>query len=116
MSYQDSSQFVSTQIRYIANVPNLGTQYNCTDTRYMKKTIATQEYSDFIDWLITGREARGLSMRALAEKLHLPHSFVQKIESRERRLDVYEFIQYCEALDLDPNEGLKLLSIKRKVP
>jgi transcriptional regulator with XRE-family HTH domain len=79
----------------------------------MKKTIAAQEYSDFIDWLIAGRDARGLSMRALAERLNLPHSFVQKIESKERRLDVYEFAQYCEALGLDPHDGMRLLTSKK---
>lgn len=63
-----------------------------------------------IDWLSAGRVARGLSMRDLALKLETPHSFVQKIEMRERRLDVYEFVQYCAALDLNPKEGIDLIA------
>ena len=52
----------------------------------------------------------GLSMRELGEIISKPHSFVGKIESGERRLDVFEYVQYCEALSLDPAEGLKILS------
>ena len=48
-----------------------------------------------------------MTMRDLAEKLGTPHSFVGKTEQGERRLDVVEFIQYCEALGVDPLEGIK---------
>ena len=34
--------------------------------------------------------------------LNVPHQFINKIETCERRLDVYEFVQYCKALDIDP--------------
>jgi hypothetical protein len=49
-------------------------------------------------------------MRELGEIISEPHSLIGKIESGERRLDVFEYVQYCEALSLDPGEGLKLLS------
>jgi len=39
-------------------------------------------------WLKTQREAQGLSMRDLAEKMDIPHSFIGKVEQRERKLDV----------------------------
>lgn len=45
-------------------------------------------------------------MRALADKLAVPHSFVQKIEMMERRLDVMEYISYCTALGINPKDGL----------
>ena len=48
-------------------------------------------------------------MRDLAIRLDEPHSFVQKVEMRERRLDVFEYTLYCNALDLDPMEGLAFL-------
>lgn len=48
-------------------------------------------------------------MRALADKLEVPHSFVQKIETMERRLDVMEYVSYCGALGIDPKEGLDLI-------
>ena len=48
-------------------------------------------------------------MRSLAEVLGTPHSFVGKIENQERRLDVVEFIRYCQALEIDPIEGVTIL-------
>ncbi len=49
-------------------------------------------------------------MRALAAKLEVPHSFVQKIEMVERRLDVMEYISYCAALGIDPKDGLDAIN------
>ena len=51
-------------------------------------------------------------MRDLAEKIDEPHSFIGKIESAERRLDVYEYVAYCEALGVNPKTGLKYLMSK----
>lgn len=48
-------------------------------------------------------------MRELGEKINEPHSFVQKVESMERRLDVYELVQYCKALDIDPHKAISIL-------
>jgi len=49
-------------------------------------------------------------MRELGDMIDEPHSFIGKIESGERRLDVFEYVQYCKALSIDPAEGLKILS------
>lgn len=48
------------------------------------------------------RQTAGLSQQKLADRLGRPQSFVAKIETSERRLDVAEFLAYAEALDLDP--------------
>lgn len=52
------------------------------------------------------RESRGLSMRDVGLLVGRPHSFVSKIESGERRLDVVEFVWYCQALNIDPCEAI----------
>jgi len=75
----------------------------------MRKTIASPRYRKLVLWLKSNREGQGLSMRALADKLQVPHSFVQKIETMERRLDVMEYVSYCGALGIDPKEGLDLI-------
>ncbi len=51
-------------------------------------------------------------MRELSDKLGVPHSFVGKVEQGERRIDVVEFIQYCEALDVSPVQGLEAVNPK----
>lgn len=48
------------------------------------------------------RTEQRYTMRALADKLGTPHSFIGKTEQQNRRLDVGEFIQYCRALEVDP--------------
>jgi len=80
-------------------VPNIGT---------MIKSTSSRKYQDLIAWLKEERERRGLSMRQLAQRLDEPHSFVGKIEQGERRLDVYEYYQYCKALGIEPQNGFRL--------
>lgn len=48
-------------------------------------------------------------MRDLAAKLDEPHSFIGKVETAERRLDVREYVEYCRVLSLSPEKGLELL-------
>lgn len=48
-------------------------------------------------------------MRGLAELLNRPHNFVQRVEEGDRRLDVVEFVEYCDKLGLDPFDGVKLV-------
>jgi len=93
-------------------VPILGTFSIVPIIGTMQKSISSPKYVCVIDWLKKARVDQGISMRELAVRLGQPHSFVQKIESLERRLDVYEYSVYCEALGLDPVDGIEL--IKRR--
>ena len=76
----------------------------------MEKTITSAKYERLRVWLRKERKSRNITMRTLGEKLGRPHQFVGKVESGERRLDVYEFVQYCQALGVSEQEGLYLLS------
>lgn len=91
------------------NVPILGTLVNINNYLYMTYSIYTPEMLAFKDWLKKERIKRKLSMRELAARLDKPHSFVQKVEQGERRLDVVEFIWYCRALQTNPIDGLSVL-------
>lgn len=75
----------------------------------MKKSITSAKYISLLSWLKAARNEKGLTMRDLAELIDEPHQFIGKVETGERRLDVYEYIQYCKALKIDPTEGLKHL-------
>jgi transcriptional regulator with XRE-family HTH domain len=75
----------------------------------MQKTISSDKYQSLVTWLKDARLNKDLSMRDLAELIDTPHSFIGKIETSERRLDVYEYVVYCKALGLDPKTGLALL-------
>lgn len=76
----------------------------------MEKSLHSNQYRKLTEWLKSEREKAGLSMRELATKLGMPHSFVGKVEQQERRLDVVEYIQYCEAIGVSPIDGLKIIN------
>jgi transcriptional regulator with XRE-family HTH domain len=46
------------------------------------------------------REAEELSQQELANRLGKPQSYISKIELYERRLDLIEALQLCEALGI----------------
>lgn len=75
----------------------------------MIKHIDDPKYSALIEWLKAGRTAQGLTVRKLALLIEEPHQFVVKVETKERKLNVFEYVQYCDALKLDPAEGLEKL-------
>jgi len=76
----------------------------------MQKAITSSKYASLVAWLKQSRVDQGISMRELASRLEEPHSFVQKVEIMERRLDVFEYNLYCEALGIDPAKGLDHLN------
>jgi len=75
----------------------------------MKKAIYSSNGKILCNWLKEQRVNSGLTMRDLGEKLNLHHSIIGRIELGERRLDVVEWIEYCEALNADPFECLETL-------
>ncbi len=78
--------------------------------RVMQKTIYCDEYDNLLQWLKEKRMEGKLTMRQLAMRLDVHHSWVGRVELGERRLDVMEFVRYCNALDADPFEGLACLT------
>ena len=66
-----------------------------------------QKYEYLRSELKKARVAGKLLQLDLAQKLRKPQSFISKVESGERNLDVIEFVSYCIALDLDPAKYLK---------
>jgi transcriptional regulator with XRE-family HTH domain len=53
------------------------------------------------------RKKAGLSQVQLAEQLYIEQSNLSKIERGERYIDVFFFIDYCKACNVDPTEILK---------
>jgi transcriptional regulator with XRE-family HTH domain len=57
--------------------------------------------------LVEVRNTAGATQRELARRLARAHSYVSRIEKGDRRLDLPEFIQWCEVLGADPVEVLR---------
>ncbi|REK34746.1 MAG: XRE family transcriptional regulator [Planctomycetota bacterium] len=68
----------------------------------MQKSIHTPEYAALRAELLEMRERAGLSQRELAQRLHVPHSWVAKVELGERRLDLVEFCRVADACAAEP--------------
>ena len=45
----------------------------------------------------------------VAQRLGKPQSYVAKIEGKDRKLDVMEFVALCEAIHQDPSELIRVL-------
>jgi transcriptional regulator with XRE-family HTH domain len=74
----------------------------------MDKSIFTPEQEALQQVLRQIRLGAGLRQEDLAERLAEPQSFVSKYESGERRLDLIELRQICEAA------GVTLLELVRR--
>src|SRR5262245_22636684 len=59
-------------------------------SRPMTRSVHTHEYEAFLGRLKKARMDAGLQQTDVARKLKKPQSFVSKVESGERRLDVVE--------------------------
>lgn len=59
--------------------------------------------------LVRARQRAGRKQADVAAVLGLPASYLSKVESGTRRLDVIEFIRIAEAIDADPAEILREL-------
>lgn len=75
----------------------------------MTASINTVEMLALTQWLKESRKSKKLSMRTLADSMNKPHSYVQKVEQGERRLDLVEFVWYCSHLGIDPYVGIELV-------
>ena len=67
-----------------------------------KKTIHAKAYEPVVQRLKALRKQAGLTIRQLARKLGRDPNLVWRIENRERRIDLLEFVSYCKACGADP--------------
>lgn len=67
----------------------------------MVKTLGSRRHRKLIDLLIAKREAANMTQSQLAAALGEYQSFVARLESGERRVDVVEFIKISEILGVE---------------
>ncbi|WP_067338843.1 helix-turn-helix domain-containing protein [Stappia indica] len=73
----------------------------------MAKTLGSERQKALISLLIEAREKAGLTQTELAEKIGEYQSFVARLESGQRRVDVVEFLELAEVLGFDAEKGLR---------
>lgn len=77
----------------------------------MVKTLGSRRHTALISLLVERREALGMTQTQLADRLGEYQSFVARLESGQRRVDVVEFLELAEALGFDA--GKVLAAVRR---
>lgn len=67
----------------------------------MVKTIHSDKNKKLIETIKKIRNEKGFTQLELANKLSKPQSFISKIESGERRVDLIELEKICHLLGID---------------
>lgn len=74
------------------------------------KTLGTKRQEALVALLKERREAAGLTQAELASKLGEYQSFVARLESGQRRVDVIEFLEFARILRFDPLQVIQELN------
>lgn len=75
----------------------------------MQKTLTSKRHKALIELLIQYREKAGATQTELAKQLGEYQSFVARLESGQRRLDVVEFLRLAKLLNFNEMDVLKQL-------
>jgi transcriptional regulator with XRE-family HTH domain len=75
----------------------------------MPSSQHSDRYRKMCELLINSRRQGGLTQSELAQRLKKPQSYVSKYETGERRIDLIEFLEISEALDVKPTTILRRL-------
>lgn len=76
-----------------------------------RKSAFDAPYIEIIDRLIARRRELDMTQTALALAFGEDQSFISRVERRQRRIDVYEFVRLCQALKIDPGTLLRDIDV-----
>ena len=71
--------------------------------------LERQKYETLRFELKKSRQEAKMLQIDVAKKLKKPQSYISKVESGERTIDLIEFISYCDALGLDAPKWIRKL-------
>lgn len=75
----------------------------------MKSSPYSPHYEKLRAWLKERRDESGLSLRDAADALGRHHSVLGKMEQDRRKIEILEFVRYCQVIGADPHEGLDII-------
>ena len=71
--------------------------------------LSSKDKKSILEWLILQRNLKGITQEQLATLLKKPQSYISKYESGERKLGLYEFIEICKIMKVDPSTQISRL-------
>jgi len=86
--------------------------YEAQQAFNLAKTIGSRRHKALIALLIKERKAAGMNQTELARALGQYQSFIARVESGERRVDVIEFLDIAAAIGIDPKAAISKLQAK----
>ncbi|MDX1207498.1 helix-turn-helix domain-containing protein [Sinorhizobium medicae] len=75
----------------------------------MQKTLGSRPHEALVALLIEKRKIAGLTQDDLAKAVGEHQSFIARLESGQRRIDVIEYVTLAQVIGFDPTEALKQL-------
>ena len=69
----------------------------------------TDAYHALVERLVAARQSAGMRQADVAAACGRPQSFISKVENRERRLDVVEFLAIVRVIGVDPCDIIRSL-------
>ncbi len=75
----------------------------------MAKTLGSRQHEALISLLVAKREEAGLTQAELAKAFGQYQSFIARLESGQRRVDVVELIQLAKLLKFDICKLIRLV-------
>jgi transcriptional regulator with XRE-family HTH domain len=72
----------------------------------LDKTLGSKRHRALIELIIRRREAIGMTQTEFARRLGEYQSFVGRLESGQRRVDIVEFVAIAEVLGFDPAKAI----------
>ena len=77
----------------------------------LRESLDSKNYSNIRNKLISLRKESHLTQRGLAKKLLVTQSYVSKVESGQRRLDILELKKYLDVLNYSTHQFLSEIDI-----
>jgi transcriptional regulator with XRE-family HTH domain len=72
-------------------------------------SVFSPQYQLFLQHFLAARKTKKLSQEFVANKLHKPQSYLSKCQTGERRIDVIELYNYCQAVGISFSDFAKEL-------
>jgi transcriptional regulator with XRE-family HTH domain len=63
-------------------------------------SVFSPQYEIFLQHFLAARKGKGLSQEFVAQQLDKPQSYLSKCQTGERRVDIIELYNYCQALGI----------------
>lgn len=75
----------------------------------MKTSSYSPHYEKLRSWLKQRRVMASLTLRDIAPMIDAHFTSVGKMEQDRKKIELVEFVKYCQAIGADPHEGLEII-------